>query len=175
MVAREFDVSRSVHATRLLAVAVLALLMLTAGPSGAEPFDLVTAAEAQQAARAELATTPSEARPRTRGLPRAALPAIRVVTPGDPGVAVPAPLRIELAFSAAPGARIVPSTFRMRYGVLKIDLTERLRQHATVSEAGVVVEGARMPDGQHRLLMQVADDQGNVGEQELRLRVRAVS
>lgn len=157
-----------------MAVACLALLMLATGPSGAQPFDLVTAAEAQQAARAE-PTAPAENKPRTRGLPRAALPAIRVVAPADPAAAVPAPLRIELAFSPAPGARIVPSSFRILYGLLKIDLTERLRKHATIDESGVVVEGARVPEGQHRLLMQVADDQGNVGEQELRLRVAAAS
>lgn len=158
---------------RLLAVACLALLMLAAGRSGAQTFELVTAAEAQQAVLAEGAA-PADVKPRTRGLPNPALPSIRIVTPSDTG-AVPAPLRIELAFSPAPGARIVPSTFRILYGLLKIDLTERLRKHATVSESGVVVEGARMPDGQHRLLLQVADDQGNLGERELRLRVGAAS
>jgi hypothetical protein len=167
-------VSRSAHGIRLLAVACLALLMLAAGPSGAQPFDLVTAAEAQQSARAEQAA-PAETGPRTRGLPRAVLPAIRVVEPADPAAAVAPPLRIELAFTPVPGARIVPSSFRILYGVLKIDLTERLRRHATIDERGVVVEGARMPEGQHRLLVQVADDQGNVGEQELRLRVGAGS
>lgn len=166
--------SQPVHGIRLVAVASVALLMLVAGPSRAQGFDLVTAAEAQQAARAESGST-TEVRPRSRGLPNAALPAIRVVTPSDPAAAVAAPLRIELAFSPAPGARIVPTTFRVLYGVLKIDLTERLRKHATVSESGVVVDGARVPDGQHRLLLQVADDHGNLGEQELRLRVGAAS
>jgi hypothetical protein len=166
-------VSRSVNAARLFAVAGMALLMLATGQSGAQPFDLVTAAEAQQAARAELA--PAPAAPRTRGLPSPALPLIHVVMPADPAAAVPAPLRIELTFSPAPGARIVPSSFRVLYGVLKIDLTERLRKHASISEAGVVVDGARMPEGQHRLLLVVGDDQGHLGEQELRLRVGAAS
>lgn len=164
--------SRSEHAVRLLAVVCLALPMLAAGPAVAQAFDLVTAAEAEQAARAELAAQ-ARAKPRPRSLSRAALPAIRVVVPADQAATLPLPLRIQLAFSPAPGARIVPSSFRILYGLLKIDLTERLRQHATIDENGVVVEGARMPDGQHRLLLQVADDQGNVGEQELRLRVGA--
>lgn len=166
--------SRSTHGIRLLAVASVALLMLATKPSGAQTFELVSAAEAQQAARAELDGSAST-RPRSRSLPRPGLPAIQVLAPSQAAAAVPAPLRIELAFSPAPGARIVPASFRVLYGLLKIDLTERLRKHATVSESGVVVEGARMPDGQHRLLMQVADDQGNVGEQELRIRVGAAS
>ena len=84
-------------------------------------------------------------------------------------------MRIEVAFKAAPGTRIVPSTFRVLYGLLKIDLTDRMKKHASVTEQGVVVDQARMPAGQHRLILQVADDQGNTAEQELRLRVGAAS
>jgi hypothetical protein len=113
---------------------------------------------------------------RLRSLPGAPARAlfIRVVAP-TPQAAVAAPLRIELAFDSAPGARVVPSTFRILYGVLKIDLTERLRRFATISERGVVVEQAVVPDGLHRLFVQVADDKGNVAEQELLLRVGVTS
>jgi len=91
------------------------------------------------------------------------------------GTPVAAPLRLEVAFTPAPGARIVPSSFRVLYGLLKIDLTDRMRRHATVTETGVVVDGAKVPDGQHRLFLQVADDKGNTAEQELRIRVGAAS
>jgi hypothetical protein len=37
------------------------------------------------------------------------------------------------------------------------------------------VDGAKVPDGQHRLILQVADDKGNTAEQELRIRVGAAS
>lgn len=161
---------------RAKALAGLALLMLLAGPQAraAGAFELITAAEAKGAAQAEAAAAP---KPRTRSLllPKGPAPAIRVVTPDAPGATVPAPLRIELAFSPLPGTRIVPSSFRVLYGVLKIDLTERLRAHATITETGVLVEQAQVPEGQHRLLVQVADDQGNVAEQELRFRVGAAS
>ena len=103
----------------------------------------------------------------------AAPPAIRVLTPSAPDTAVPAPVRIQVAFQPAPGTRIVPSSLRVLYGLLKIDLTERLRPHATVSEEGFLVERAQMPEGQHRLILQVADDQGHSTEQELRIRVAA--
>lgn len=162
---------------RGMAVASLALLMLAvAGPRAwaAGAFELVTAAEAQSAARAEAAAKP-EVRTRSLLLPKTPAPAIRVVTPNAAGSTVPAPLRIELTFSPVPGTRIVPSSFRVLYGLLKIDLTERLRPHATITETGVLVEQAQVPDGQHRLLVQVADDQGNIAEQELRIRVGAPS
>jgi hypothetical protein len=151
----------------------LALLTVSAAVR-AESFELITAAEAQQEAQAA-AAAPREAR--TRGLPvvKAGQPAIEVVTPTVSSNAVNAPVRIEAAFKPAPGTRIVPSTFRVLYGLLKIDLTDRLKKHATVTEQGVVVDQARVPAGQHRLILQVADDQGNTAEQELRLRVGAAS
>jgi hypothetical protein len=57
------------------------------------------------------------------------------------------------------------------YGVLKIDLTDRVSKYATISEDGAVIDQAKMPSGQHRLLLRVADDKGNLGEQELLFRV----
>lgn len=159
----------------LLRIAMTCLALLMAATDGrAEGFDLITAAEAQQEAQAE-AVNPTP--PLTRGLvvQRPGQPAIQVVTPQGAATPMNAPVRIEVAFKPAPGTRIVPSTFRVLYGLLKIDLTDRLRKHATVTERGVVVDQAQVPAGQHRLILQVADDQGNLAEQELRLRVGAAS
>lgn len=155
------------------ALCCLALLTVSAA-SRAEGFELITADEAQAEAQAA-AAAPREVR--TRGLPvvRPGQPAIEMVTPAVAGSAVNAPVRIEAAFKPAPGTRIVPSTFRVLYGLLKIDLTDRMKKHATITERGVVVDQAQVPAGQHRLILQVADDQGNTAEQELRLRVGAAS
>ncbi len=162
---------------RHLALAAVTLAMLWTSPVHAQVpggFDLITAAEAQQEAKAER-EAPPVIRSRQVPTPRPNAPGIHVLTPNAPGTPVAAPLRIEVAFTPTPGTRIVPSTFRVLYGLLKIDLTERLRQHATVTESGVVVDRAVVPDGQHRLILQVADDQGNTAEQELRIRVGAAS
>ncbi len=163
--------------TLLRMAMICAALLMAAADSRAQGFELITAAEAQDEAAAE-AAAPSV--PRSRGLPviKPDQPAIRVVTPTTAATTsgtVPAPLRIEVAFKPAPGRRIVPSTFRVLYGLLKIDLTDRFKQHATVTETGVVVDQAQVPAGQHRLFMTVADDKGNTAEQELRIRVGAAS
>lgn len=162
---------------RGLAAVGVTLVLLYSGAATAQAsggFELITAAEAQQTAKAEL-EAPPEIRTRQILVPKTNVPGIRVISPSAAGTAVAAPLRIELAFTPMPGTRIVPSTFRVLYGLLKIDLTDRLRQHATVSETGVVVDRAVVPDGQHRLILQVADDLGNTAEQELRIRVGAAS
>jgi hypothetical protein len=156
----------------LAALALALALALGAGPAAAQqgkvPFELFSSAEAQkeQKAAADYVEPP---RSRSTAPPRPG-PAIKVLAPSLTN-AVAAPLRIELAFESLPGARIVPGSFRLLYGVLKIDLTERLRRHATVTETGVVVDQAMVPDGVHRLFIQVADDKGNQAEQELRVRV----
>jgi hypothetical protein len=163
---------------RGLALAAVALLMAwgQARAQAGAAFDLISASEAQREAKAEADAPPEVITPRAPP-PRSDATAIRVVSPAPSGNGggLVAPLRIEVAFKPAPGARIVPSTFRVLYGLLKIDLTDRLKKHATVSETGVVVDNAQVPDGQHRLLLQVADDQGNTAEQELRIRVGAAS
>ncbi len=137
-------------------------------------FELITPAEAQQAARAE-AEASGVIATRQVPVPKPGAPGIRVLAPVAAGTPVPAPLRIEVAFTPTPGTRIVPASFRVLYGLLKIDLTERLRSHATITENGVVVDRANVPDGQHRLILQVGDDKGNTAEQELRIRVGAAS
>jgi hypothetical protein len=165
---KELNMRTNVHH---LAAAGMVLAMAWAGAAhAAGGFDLITADEARaEAAQPEIRTRQVPPPPRPNS------PGIKVLSPNAAGTAVAAPVRIELAFTPAPGARIVPSSFRVLYGLLKIDLTERLRQHATVTENGVLVDGAKVPDGQHRLILQVADDKGNTAEQELRIRVGAAS
>lgn len=133
----------------------------------ATPFDLVTEAEAKVDAAAPRL-------PRTRSLkttPPPGSPAIQVLAPSLDGGAIGSPLRIAVSFKPVAGSRILPGTFRVMYGVLKIDLTDRVSKYATVSEDGAVIDQAKMPSGQHRLLLRVADDKGNLGEQELLFRV----
>jgi hypothetical protein len=156
-------------ALRYALAAVAGTLVAAAAAGDAAPdgsFELVTEADVQAE---RLATEGS----RARSMPRPGAPAIRVLAPhlAEPPAALPPPLRIELAFEPAGAGRIVAQSFRLLYGRLKLDLTERVRRHSTVTERGVLVEGARLPDGMHLLFVQVSDDRGNQAERELRLRV----
>ncbi len=175
------------HCRQALLVVLFLGAAATAGTAFAQnkpalAFELITPSEAlrdREVRPKDEAASMNEIRPRS--LPPAApgaagkpVFAIRVVSPSSQAT-VKAPLRIELTFETPPGTRVVPSTFRVLYGVMKLDLTERLRRFATISERGVIVDQAVVPDGLHRLLMTVADEQGNVAEQELRLRVGVAS
>lgn len=156
---------------RLAGLACLVAVLLPALPGHAAPFDLVTAAEAQRDASGP---APSRTRSANVAPPAdAAAPAIDVIEPQALGGTLRPPLRIEVAFKPAPDARIVPSTFRLLYGVLKIDLTDRITGRAQVRESGAVLEDARVPDGNHRFIVRVGDDKGRIGERELTVRVGA--
>lgn len=154
---------------RLLLLGLAACALPAAAQPPVQPLMLVTEAEHQRE-RAQ-PVTPAASAPRSRSL-RPPAPQIRVIAPlAGSDAPVPAPLRLEFGFQPAPGTRIVPASFRLLYGVLRIDLTERLRAQASISEQGMLLERALMPPGNHRLWVQVGDDQGNLAEQELRLRI----
>lgn len=104
---------------------------------------------------------------RTRSL----FPSIKVIAPRTGSDGLTSPLRIELQFETSPDARIVPATFRVLYGMLKFDLTDNVRQNATLSERGLLAEKATVPKGSHRLFLQISDDKGRGTEQELRVKV----
>ncbi len=54
---------------------------------------------------------------------------------------------------------------------MRIDLTDKIRGNATLTESGLLADKASIPNGSHRLLLQVADMAGRVTETELRFSV----
>ena len=139
---------------------------------------LITEEEARREAAAGPAPvlpTPSRSLPVPGAgpVPPRQTPGIEVLAPAADGRAVPSPLRLQVAFLPPVDARIVPGSFRILYGVLKLDVTERLQRHAQLSETGVVVEQAQVPQGTHRLFVRVADEKGRVAEQAVVIRVGA--
>lgn len=144
-----------------------ALMLPWPAAQAAEGFTLVSEALAQAEREHDGRQGSSEQPNRTRSM----FPAIRVVAPGAARDDLTSPLRIELLFETSADARIVPATFRVLYGMLKFDLTDNVRQNATLTERGLLAEKAAVPKGSHRLFLQIADDKGRVTEQELRVKV----
>jgi hypothetical protein len=149
------------------------LLLGSALLTQAAPFTLISDDEARREASAAAQAEPAPPRPRSLPLPPRQAPAIELLAPVPEGVTVSSPLRLEIAFKAPADARIVPGSFRLLYGVLKIDLTERLQRRARLNEDGVLIEEAAVPQGTHRVIVRVADDKGRVAERELMIRVSA--
>jgi hypothetical protein len=98
-------------------------------------------------------------------------PSITIVSPQSTVRPISTPVRIEVAFETSPGARIVPDTFKVLYGLFKIDVTSKIRPYAVVSERGLLAEKAVLPPGTHRLFIQISDSAGRTAESEVKFSV----
>jgi hypothetical protein len=104
--------------------------------------------------------------------PRAVIPLIDIVKP-EPAVdlKVKAPFAITVQFRGQPDAPIDPTTFKVMYGALKLDITGRITKFVKVNKEGFSLENAQIPVGRHRLTLQVQDEKQRVAERELRFEV----
>ena len=127
---------------------------------------LVTPAEAQLYRGEDGFNEPPALRPRT------ATPQIDILRPAaSADLKVKAPFPIAVAFKGLPDAAIDPATFRVLYGMLKIDISSRITKFVTVTKDGFSMDNAQIPAGKHRLTLQVKDEKQRVAERELRVEV----
>lgn len=101
----------------------------------------------------------------------AAPPFIKIISPSPDSQAIASPIRIELAFQTSADAHVIPDSFKVLYGLLKIDITAKIRPYAKVTESGLVAENAALPSGNHRLFLEISDSAGRMAVRELRFTV----
>lgn len=80
-----------------------------------------------------------------------------VVRSPDTNTPIKGPVRIDVGFVPAPDATIDPSSFKVSYGILGIDVTERVKKYATLSATGVSADLPSMPKGKHSFELSIAD------------------
>lgn len=148
---------------RSLQAPVLALgLWVVTAP--VQAFDLVSLQE-MQASQAASETLTAKVSP----VPGA--PQIEVVHPKlDAPVASPTP--IQLVFVPAGSSSVRPETFKVLYGRMRIDITQRLVNAAKITAEGISVKEASLPKGSHRLLLSVEDLQGRQGMKSLDFEIK---
>lgn len=104
--------------------------------------------------------------------PRAVVPLIDIIKPDAVGEQkVKAPFAIQAQFKGQADAPIDPSTFKVLYGALKIDITSRVSRNAKLNRDGFSFDKAQIPAGKHRIILQVQDSKQRVAERELRVDV----
>jgi hypothetical protein len=121
----------------------------------------LTALGLSGAARAGEAAAPHTWRIEEQPAARTAAPADAPIIEVQPARTEQAPeggVPIQLIFRAAPGAHILPGTFKVLYGFWKVDITSEILRHAHPSGEGLTVDDGAIPPGEHRLLLQVRDD-----------------
>lgn len=104
--------------------------------------------------------------------PRSVVPLIDILKPQPAAdLKVKAPFAISVLFKSQNDAAINPDTFKVMYGALKIDITNRITKFVKVGREGFSLDNAQIPPGKHRLILQVQDDKQRVAERELRVEV----
>lgn len=103
---------------------------------------------------------------------RALMPIIEIIKPVPASdMKVKAPFSIDVLFKPHIDAAIDPSTFRVLYGALRVDITSRITKFVKVTAAGFSLDNAQIPIGKHRMVMQVQDEKQRVAERELKFEV----
>lgn len=103
--------------------------------------------------------------------PRQVLPGIDVLKPGAAGeLKVRSPFPIAVQFRSMDSA-IVPASFKLLYGAMRVDITERITRLVKVEPGGFALEQAQVPPGKHKLVLVVQDEKQRTAEREIRLDV----
>jgi len=97
-------------------------------------------------------------------------PVIEVIAPRL-NVPITSPSSIELLFQPAAPSAVRPETFRVLYGRLRLDITQRLLSATTITTQGITVKEASLPKGSHRLLLSIEDTEGRQGQKVLEFEV----
>lgn len=97
-------------------------------------------------------------------------PRIEVISPEVSNIVKP-PVRIQVKFISEHDTEINPATFKVYYGMFRLDLTDRILKQASVTKTGMLVDNADVPAGEHRLYLQIRDGMQRQTEKEIRIKV----
>lgn len=154
-------------AIRLVSIALLVALATKASPQTSS-FVLISPAEYQ----AEIAGAPAaeaEFEIFVKGNDVGA-PAIEVQKP-EIDKRVQPPVDIEVRFVPERDVSVDVDSLRILYGMLRIDVTSRVLEHAKVTPQGVSAPGANLPRGTHTLTIEIADTLGRTARQRFKFEV----
>jgi hypothetical protein len=97
-----------------------------------------------------------EQQPSVSDMEHALAPAIIVNSPRTSSP-ITGPVRIDVEFVPAGKVPIDPGSFKVSYGMLGIDITDRVRRYATVTAQGIMADLPSLPKGRHTFEIQISD------------------
>ena len=95
--------------------------------------------------------------------------------PGEPGPLVKvyrpkagkslfSPVDIKISCIRMEDVPVDVESLEILYGWLEIDVTDRIREYAEITEEGISAPGAKLPSGDHSFLLRIADVNGRLTE-----------
>lgn len=127
-------------------------------------LQLVTEREMLESQAAMVGSQSGAAAPIARSVSPPDAPRIEVVLP-DLRSPVSVPTRIRVRFASEAPAEPKPETFKVLYGALRLDITQRLLGVARVTREGIEVADATLPSGRHQLQLMLSDSLGREARQ----------
>jgi hypothetical protein len=94
-----------------------------------------------------------------------------VVRSPDIANVIRGPVKLDVQFIAAGGSQIDLASFKVKYGMLAIDVTERVKRHATLTPGGITAELSSLPNGKHSFELQIGDSLQRISRQRIRCEV----
>jgi hypothetical protein len=81
------------------------------------------------------------------------------------------PISIQFMVIASDSANINWETFKLSYGSLRFDITDRFLRLAKKTKNGYKVDGLEIPEGNHRIQLSIRDSKNRWGAREFVLHV----
>ena len=77
------------------------------------------------------------------------------------------PISIEINFKAPDDANIQAESLKVMYGWLNLDITDRIRKHASISHSGILADNVELPVGKHNITIEITDSKDRSTEKEV--------
>lgn len=97
-------------------------------------------------------------------------PEILIVQPEIEKVLI-SPISIQLMVIPSDSANIHWESFKLTYGSLRFDITDRFLKLAKKTQSGYKLDGLDIPEGDHRLQLSIRDSKNRWGAREFVLHV----
>ena len=88
------------------------------------------------------------------------------------GTKIASPTDIRLSFKASAGSTIDVDSLQFLYGWLGLNITNRIKENATITASGVSANNVTLPNGDHVITVKVSDNEGRTKEKEIEFTIK---
>lgn len=83
------------------------------------------------------------------------------------GTKINSPTDIKLSFKASTNTKIDIDSLQFLYGWLSLDITDRIKNNATITAYGLSAANVTLPTGDHVITVKISDSEGRTTEKEI--------
>ncbi len=88
------------------------------------------------------------------------------------GSKIASPTNIQLSFKANSDSKIDIDSLKFLYGWLGLDITDRIKENATITVSGLSASNVTLPSGDHVITVKISDNEGRTKEKEIEFTIK---